>query len=407
MLSEAATESSFENVSLRATTDEAHVENMTSDSLFVNDSNTMPVPGFSGTFLATTPSMTNAYVPAIPEAHVVLFSHVTRSFVNPILSIIGCTGNSLGVGVLWRQARQQKLSIFWYLCALTIADVVFLVLGVVDGIPRVVSATDKELSKYLIAHFRTYLAWIDNTFLHTARYIVVVMSCERLISVVKPLHVKNTWFAKYPVRIVLACLAFNVIIASPLVVNAQVVTIRKGNSTEYIFTFKNYDNFMAQWWVAEAIIHSFIPMFILVPINIAIPVQFYRSSNKLQSALKKDGSQQQGKVTATVLTITFMYIFLSIPLLVLKVFQYVNPDFNMNGKYRLYFWFIADLSKCLAYINAANDFVVYFIVSNNYRDMFQKMYCGFCRRKSDAGMNYLTNSKQAGSKETLSTSVSG
>ena len=67
----------------------------------------------------------NEYFPAIPAQDVKIFSHITRSFINPCLGIVGFVGNILGVGVLWRQARKQKLSIFWYLCALTIADVMF------------------------------------------------------------------------------------------------------------------------------------------------------------------------------------------------------------------------------------------------------------------------------------------
>ena len=49
----------------------------------------------------------------------------------------------------------------------------------------------------------------------------------------------------------------------------------------------------------------------------------------------------------------------------------------MNGKYRLVFWFVVDLGKCLAYVNAANDFIVFYLVSNNYRWVFKEMYC--CR----------------------------
>ena len=372
-----------------------------------NQTSTRLAPDFIQSLLTTPVSTKTAYVPAIPEADVRLFSHVTRSFVNPIVGIVGCVGNGMGVGVLWRQARQQKLSIFWYLLALTITDIIFLALGIVDGIPRVISAVDTELSKYLIAHFRRYLSWIDNTFLHQARYIVVVMSCERLISVTNPFKVKDTWFAKFPVRLVMVCLVFNAIVASPIVINAKVVALIKGNSTEYIFTFNNYDNFMTYWWVAEAIIHSFIPLFILVPINIAIPVSLYKASKQLRSTMNRNSSKQQAKVTGTVMTITLMYIFLSIPLLVMKTFQYANPDFNMNGKYRVYFWFMADLSKCLAYINAANDFLVYFLVSNNYRAIFKAMYCGSCVKGAEPQIKYETNARSfaSTSKDMVSSSL--
>ena len=378
-----------------ATTDNDYV-----DYTSVNESTTLTdlVSTDNVKFTTFLPAM-DEYFPAIPEADVKVFSHITRSFINPSLGIIGFVGNILGVGVLWRQARQQKLSIFWYLCALTIADIVFLALAVVDGIPRVVSAFDKELSKYLIAHFRTGLTFVDNTLLHTARFIVVLMSCDRLVTVVNPLHVTDSCFSKYPLRIVIGCLIFNVIIASPLVIFSTVITLEKDNITEYVFTFRNYDNFMAQWWIAEAVIHNFIPMFILIPVNIAIPLMFYRTTTRIRRRLNKEGSKQQGKVTATVLAITIMYTFLSIPLMVMKLFQYINPDFNMQGKYRLYFWFMADMSKCLAYINAATDFIVYFLVSNNYRVVFKSMYCGLCTKTRRNQLKYQTDISVVASKD--------
>lgn len=346
---------------------------------------------------------------AIAESDVKLFSYLTRTFVNPALCILGFVGNSLGVGVLKRQARQQNLSILWYLFALTVTDIMFLGQGLIDSLPRlayVMDAIDEDLSKYLMAHFRTGLAFFDLTFLHSARYIVVVMSCERLISVVKPLHVKDTWFAKYPLKIVLGCVIFNALIALPMLIFATVITQNKGNNTEYIFTFKHYDDFMSQWWIVEATFHSFVPMIVLVPINIAIPFKLYRASTKLSTELNKDVSKQQRKVTITVMAITMLYIFLSIPFLVMKILQYADPDFNMQGKYRLYFWFIADLGRCLGYLNAANDFLVYFLVSNNYRAVFKAMYCSSCGRKSAIQSRYQINARYNGSRETVSTSVS-
>ena len=317
---------------------------------------------------------------AISEADVKQFSYVTRTIMTPIICLFGFVSNSLGVGVLKTQARQQQLSIFWYLFALTITDIMFLGQGLIDSIPRlgyVLGVFNADRSKYLMAHFRTGLAFFDMTFLHSARYIVTVMSFERLISIMSPLHVKNTWFAKYPMRIVIGCVIFNALIALPMLIFATVLTRQNGNTTEYIFTFKHYDEFMSRWWIVEAAFHNFAPMLFLVPINIAIPIKLYRAS-KFVSALNRNISSQQRKVTITVMAITILYILLTIPLLVLKILQYVDPDFNMQGRYRLYFWFIVDLGRFLGYLNAANDFLVYFVVSNNYRSVFKAIYCQSC-----------------------------
>ena len=334
--------------------------------------------------MATTAAST-VHVLGMSESDILKFSSILRTYVMPAIGIIGLIGNCLGVGVLRTQAKQQKLSIFWYLLALVSIDVVFLLCAIIDGIPFNVRAFNPDLSRYLIAHFRLGLSYIDVNCIHTARYFVVVMSCERLLSVVRPLHVKSTWFARHPKRIVLACLLFNAIFLLPVPINATVVTIVTGNVTNYAFTFKNYETFMAPWWLAEAVVHSFIPMAILVPVNVALPISIYRASRGLRSSrstTQKGQNSQQAKVTATVMVITINYIILSIPLVAAKWFQYIDPEFNLHGRYRLVFWFFADVGKCLAYVNAANDFFIFFLMSRNYRSVFKKMYCGRCSGKS-------------------------
>ena len=344
----------------------------------------------------------------ISESDIRRFSDVTKTFVNPLLSIIGFVGNSLGFGVLQRQAKQHKLSVFWYLAALTIMDVVFLGSGIINAIHAVVKPFDHNLSKYLVAHFRLGLTYVDNILLHTARMLVLVMSCERLISVARPLHVKNTWLAKYPLQVILVCLFFNCCFSLPFLVNGTVVKFNVRNNTEYVFTFKNYNTFMTHFWVAEATVHTFIPSVLLIAINIAIPIEFYKAAAKRTdlTGRSSDASSQQKKITATVMAVTIMNILLSIPIMVVKLLQFVNPDYNMHGRHRLVFWFLADLSKCLAYVNAANDFIIFFLVSNNYRALFMSMYVARCCRQPKSQKKYVAGASKTDSTETVSSTVS-
>ena len=351
------------------------------------------------------------------ETGVLKFSSILRTYVMPAIGIVGLIGNCFGVSVLRIQARQQKMSIFWYLLALTSIDIVFLACAIIDGISFNVKAFDKQLSKYLVAHFRLGLSYIDVNCIHTARYFVVVMSCERLISVVRPFQVKETWFAKHPKRISIACLLFNAIFLLPVPINATVVQIHSGNNTDYAFTYKNYENFMAPWWVVEAVVHSFIPMAILVPVNLALPIFFYRMSKKLRASKHQKENSLQGKITATVLVITINYVILSIPLTAAKWFQFISPEYSLHGRYRLVFWFFANVGKCLAYINAANDFLIFFLLSKDYRAAFMTMYCRRWSRKPSqkyreggGSLNRPTTSRnewQAGSQETFASTISG
>ena len=360
------------------TTDEV-ITNQTSPWLISNSTELSATTTFAS--LVPTPASLGL---GISEAAIRKFSEVTKGYVNPLLSLIGFLGNILGIGVLWRQSKQQKLSIFLYLGALTLFDIIFLLSGIINSTHIFVRPYNPDLSKYLVASMRLGLAYVDNILLHSSRMMVLVMSCERLMSVVRPLHVKNTWLVKYPAKITLAILLFNMTFSLPLVINGKVVTFTVNNATEYVFTFRNYDNFMSQYWVVEATVHSFIPMVFMIGINIAIPIAFYKSSVKHRSTLNTSSNNtvnQQRKITATVMAITILNIFLSLPIIGLKLLQFIEPNFNMHGSHRLVFWLIADITKLLAYVNAGNDFIIFFIVSNNYRQLFRAMYCSCCPGK--------------------------
>ena len=365
-------------------------------------------------WLPTTISVAGTdWEPIISETVVRTFSYIIKSYATPPVCMLGFIGNLFGVGVLWRQAKQQKLSIFWYLCVLTIMGIIFLGLGIVESIPVFVRIYDANLSKYLVAYMQRSLSYCNMISLHTARLTVVVMSCERLLSVARPLHVKTSWFAKYPVRLVMGCLLFNALFALPFVINGTVITQQKQNETVYMYTFKNYKTLMSKYWVVQVVVQSFIPMLILIPINIAIPVQFYRARKRLRTALesRKTGSSGiQRKITGTVLIITVLYILLSVPLIIIKLLQLINPNYSMVGKYRLVFWFFVDLGKFLAFVNAANDFLVFFLVSNNYRAVFKKMYCGCYTQDVDGEKSLVQASTPSashinGSSATLSSSL--
>ena len=328
----------------------------------------------------------DAFVPMLPEDFVKDFGFVATAIVTPVLCIIGIFGNSLGVGIIWRDMRRQKMSIHMYLFALILFDIIFLAISLVRVVPSIIEPTNRHLANYVDAHMKYIVIYLDMNFTYASRAMVFVMSCERLLSLVKPLHVKNMWLGKYPVRIITICFTFNALFLMPVPINSEVVLLPVGNSSEYIFRFKNYKTFMASYWLIQVIVQEIIPILSLIIINIAIPVQFYRISKERLSSLtinQHSMGKQQKKLTVTVMIITAMYILLSLPMIVILCLQYVSPDYSTRGKYRLIFWFAVDITNLLSYVNAANDFLVYFLVSNKYRALFKKRLCCCLDRASE------------------------
>ena len=309
------------------------------------------------------------------------FSFITNAYVTPALCIVGLLCNSLGLNVLWKDVKQQKVSVYKYLLALVCFDITFLAISLIRVTPSIVGIFDLHLSKYIDSHMKLGIVYADMSFSYTAKGMILVMSCERLVSLVKPLHVKNMWLSKYPLTVIFVCFIFNAIFLLPVPINAEVVTLQDGNQTDYMFKFKNHEAFMKSYMIVQVVVQDFFPITCLVIINMAIPLQYYRITRKRLSTLNINSesvTDQQGKITITVLIITVLYILLITPTVVVKFLQFFDLNYSIHGKYRLVLWFAIDVNNLLSYINAANDFLVYFLVSNNNRNLLKRKFCGCC-----------------------------
>jgi len=83
-----------------------------------------------------------------------------------------------------------------------------------------------------------------------------------------------------------------------------------------------------------------------------------------------------------VLYITIFYFLFSIPDIFIKTRPYFNKEYNFSDKYRSSFWMVSDLSNIFSYLSAANDFIIYILVSDHYRRIFKNMYC-VCLKSSE------------------------
>ena len=315
------------------------------------------------------------------------FSFVCSIIVTPIICTFGMIFNGLGLGVILPDIKQQKMSIYTYLCVLTLNDMVYLALGLIREIPTVMKNCGMENSKFVEENMKRVTVYLDMVFSHMSTAMILMMSFERMFALVRPLHVKNTWLAKYPVRIVCACLLFNIMFLLPFAIYLEVGSYQAGNETEYFLQFNPaVESDMKRYMIAQTVVDYFIPAVCLLITNITIPVKYYKlSRDRLTTFSVSSGNftNRQLKITSTVFAITFMYFLLSIPNLSIKILGFVDEEYSFDGKYKLVFWFAIDLSNLFTYMNAANDCVIYILVSDYYRKLFKKKYCKCCFREID------------------------
>ncbi|XP_060578596.1 thyrotropin-releasing hormone receptor-like [Ruditapes philippinarum] len=314
------------------------------------------------------------------------FAFISNIILSPIICAFGIVGNSLGLRVLWKDTRQQKLPIYLFLYSLTCFDLLYLIFGLLRHIPHIIDLIDKQLANYIEEHMKLGTIYVDMVLAHTSHALIVVMSIERLNALMRPFTVKNSWLSRYPKSIIFVCFMFNVIFLIPYPLYFEMGSYQAGNMTEYYIQFKEEAvETMDMYMLVQTIIDYVIPAIVILIINIAIPVVYSRAISERRAIIDMTSqglNNQQTKITSTVFCITLMYFLLSLPNLFIKVMAFIDKGYSFDGKYKLSFWLFIDISNLFSYINAANDIIIYILVSDHYRRVFIQMYCHSpcCRR---------------------------
>ena len=111
------------------------------------------------------------------------FTFMSNNVVTPTLCVIGIIGNALGLGLLFNLKKENNVSIYTYLCALTLTDMLYLVVGVSRRIPYFLKCYDEGLANNVDRHTMVISIFMDQFLMQSSTAITVVMSIERLIAV--------------------------------------------------------------------------------------------------------------------------------------------------------------------------------------------------------------------------------
>lgn len=312
------------------------------------------------------------------------FSYIMNVIATPVVCGLGLIVNCLGIWALLRASRQEKLAIYVYLCSLTTLDSIFLLVGLIRVIPNFVRIYDKYLSNMLEEYGNLGFVYADMVLTYSTTSLIVIMAVERLMALVRPFSVKDSVLIKHPKKIVVSCFVLNALFLSMYPIHFEVASLTNfENRTEFYLRFKLYAvEYMETYEIVHTFVHNYIPACILLVVNILIPISFARIMRR-RSALSKTTSAQnkQTKITFAVLGITIFYLLFSFPDSFIKTRAYFDKDYSFSGKYRLSFWMMVDISNMFSYLNAANDFIIYILVSDHYRRIFRDLYCVWFDKK--------------------------
>jgi len=333
------------------------------------------------------PSLDGVPFAVSPEVYMQI-AYYGNTILSPFLCLFGLCGNSLGLYIMYNDKKRKDLSIYSYMMALMVFDNIFLVIGVVLSGTSIIEFYDRYLANSIFTHFSFAGGYFDFLMFHATSVLLIVMSVERLQALVSPFTFKQSWLSMYPNRIIFGIAISFGLMLLPYPFCFEVIELPDfidPSETIYLLATKpEFEEFYKQYGFIEGIISLIYPI-VLFGLNLAIPIAFRRFKQRRKQTLKSAAKDnQQLKVTVTVVCVTVLYILLSIPKIFIQVLVFYDDRYNFTGVYGLTFFLFTALGDVFGRINAANDFVIYVLLSERYRRLIRIAFCRRCISEQDA-----------------------
>ena len=324
------------------------------------------------------------------QADLALF--LIYEIIMPIVCFIGFTGNLLSAILLFKTRDKNAFTV--YLKALTLSDMVILLSGILRFICKMVryslkTADSTKLGAYclLIVGFG-----IGNFAAQMSSFLITVMSIERFVAVVFPLRLRSFVLEKYARRVVAILFLIQVVLRLPTVIWTEVASRNdcSTNGTISYLEFREWSRdivFRRVLYHVLNVIDRFIPVTTVICMNAGILITLKRRTklNITAAATKQkreatNGTMENHIITITLIVLSMFYLITSVSNSVLYILVTLAPEFTLASKEYYLFTVLINAVIVVVALNAANDFIIYFMSSRRFRDLFREMYCSWAKR---------------------------
>lgn len=360
----------------------------------------------NGTFTAYNSTMFNNKQPIFDISPEILsaFIYIVNIILTPIVGVIGLTGNIIGLYLLRIESVRRPLTFNIYLKALLLVDSSYLALGIIAAIVDVVNLL-QDNGNFLAAHFEFYKIYFDTCLSVLSVCMVIVLSMERLASLLWPFTVKKIFLSRHPLIVVVIAFITSTGVYSFLPLSTTVmISPNSENMTEYMIGIKPGYQTLVDWFtvVTFTISYNILPVLVLV-LNISIIIFFSRYTTKLSTHVRSNKTKDyQSKITIIVVCVAGLYIVLSVPNIFVQVLILLDDDYKIDGKFKLFFFFFLHLGDFLLRINAAADFYIYMAVAQNFRSGLKGICCTCHESKPERQSSYVASIEHSYVKTTTS-----
>ena len=318
---------------------------------------------FENSTLPTTPYVKQFYEYDLWAVSDWLFKHSWKFIAPP-----GLVGNFLVILVTLRMRPFNSTSFF------------MTTLAMVDLLLICIRITIKELS-FLSDTPCKVLWYFYNVLPMSSNYILVFWTIERLIAVRFPLKVADWCTIRN------ATIAVSITIVSSFALNVPwPLSIVKSEYFDSCAIDADWYLFIYDvWYIIDSSFFIFIPMTVILVCNILIITNLRESTKRHKQMTSSEDSRkirdkEQRNVTITLLTVSFAFIILHIPLAVYNTQALSKHEITDHYAYAV--WdFINVCGISFAEFQNSLNFYLYFLTGRKYRQNTVNLFFGYLRKR--------------------------
>lgn len=357
------------------------VENMdlnaTTSDYFYNDlKNCTKINCINGSWLAAS------NIDTVVDPSLIEFQETSRFWVQkvlvPIIMIIGVIGNTMTIFIMTQ--RRMRSSTNWYLAALAIFDMSYLVFSFILSFQHYPNIHDSQFYPYW--KLWPYLITITDASSNSSVWITVTFTIERYIAVCHPMKGKVICTESRAKKMIVIEFISIFVITLPTAFEWNIVEVMDSNNNtqiraEYSELGLNPTYVSVYYWMVS-VLFIIIPFILLAVFNAFLikSVHSSKSQRKTMTRRKETGDQarQESKITIMLIAIVILFLFCQLPTAVILLygsFHHVEPGTNEDYLLRG----LGNIFNFLVALNAAGNFVVYCLLSQKYRRTLLLIFC--------------------------------
>lgn len=310
-------------------------------------------------------------------------------YISPIILIVGTTGNIISFFILRR--NMFRISTYFYLAILAIADLVVLQFGLLREWIGELSGYDIRNASNLSCKLFVSLTYLGSDF---SVWLIVAVTTERFIAVCFPLKASVLCSVNKArsVTLSLLCMAFCLNVHFLWTTELSEVHLNSSDVAKCT-AGPEFDFLLTDVWpLVDAFTYSFIPTFICSVLNTLIirrviiarkyRVRLQKCNTGRNNLLKKSlPSESTIKLTKMLLAVSLTFILTTLPNSIYIVVQnYWNFDHGENLLVEISNFALArTVTDNLMFINHSVNFFLYCATGKKFRKNMDRALCKFRR----------------------------